>query len=123
MSKGKGKSSFKSKNYVSSTRPPKLLHMDLFGPTRIIVWEERNMVWSSLMTMLDLHEVSSLPTKVSISLCFRYSTKEYRWNSVYISQISYVTLVLSLKMESFGCSINLMAYTTVSLHQEHTSIK
>ena len=38
------KSSFHSKNVVSTTRPLKLLHLDLFGPTRTTSLVVRNMV-------------------------------------------------------------------------------
>ena len=39
------KSSFKSKNVVSTTRPFELIHMDLFGPTR--TKSRREEVWTS----------------------------------------------------------------------------
>jgi len=77
------------------------------------------MVWSSLMTTLDILGLSSLPTRVCLLGCLRYFAKEYKDIMSFISQVLKVTMIPSSKMEHLRCFVSLMAYITISLHQEH----
>jgi len=49
------KTVFKNKNFVSTSRPLEMLHMDLFGPSRTMSLVETTMDLSLLIIFQDLH--------------------------------------------------------------------
>ena len=53
------RNTFKPKNIVSTTRPLKLLHMDLFGPTRTTTLGGKRYEFVIVMTILDSHGLCS----------------------------------------------------------------
>jgi len=112
---------FKPKNYVSTSRPLKLLHMDLFGPTRTLSLGGK---WYGLVISDDYFWYSWL-----FFLAYEsFHVFEIFYKIVYIEQgysISIIksTMKLSLKIENFKSSINqALNIDTISLYREHLNI-
>ncbi|RDX80602.1 hypothetical protein CR513_38831, partial [Mucuna pruriens] len=90
--------SFESKNVISTSRSLELLHIDLFGPTRIVSLGGKQY---GLMTILDGHKLCSLPTRMSINIASIIS--DYGENS---------------KMKTFNNSMTNKEFIIIFLVQE-----
>ena len=76
--------SFKLKNVVSTSRPLELIHMDLFGPTRVAVLVECTMHMFWLMITLDTLRCVFLLIRMMLSKLLRILQKELKKKKVFV---------------------------------------
>ena len=112
-------SSFHSKNIVSTTRPLKLLHLNLFGPTRTASLGVRNMVQSLWMTFQDLHGLYSQSIRMKLVRLSKHFEKGFKMKRVSAFHPSDHIMVVNLKIMLLKIFVMKMAFLIIFLLLEH----
>jgi len=113
------KNSFSNKNIISTSRPLEMLHLYLFGPTRmalvsgkryglVIVYDYSRWIWVMFLTHKD--------ESFSVFLNF---VKWFKMKKVYALLQPEVTMKENLKMSIFNCFVKKTLFFPTCQFQEH----
>ena len=109
------KTSFKSKDVISSTRPLQLLHMDLFGPTRMLSLGGKK--YGSITG--KKYGFTSMHINMSSSRSLRYFIREFKMKEFFVFLLLEAIMELSLRILSLNHYVKRMTFSTTFLHREH----
>ncbi|RDY11973.1 hypothetical protein CR513_03292, partial [Mucuna pruriens] len=107
--------SFESKNIHSTSRPLKLLHTDLFKPTKTASLGGKHY---GLTTNLDGYGLCSFPIKTSLLSSSIYFEKVFQMKKVLILPLSKVIMGENLKIKTSNSFVNSMKFIIIFHIQE-----